>query len=145
MRRALLSGLVIATMVVAAAPAAAQDNLGDVLGTTILQNTLTQIALPQVKVPSVPGQDGTQQQTTPQAQTVHAAGWYCQGASKKRVGGKSSPFSQCVVAMKQLKSGAAAVPSAACKSLSHKHVKGMKKTPYSACVAAGAKLLLDLP
>ena len=77
-------------VVVPAAPA--QDNLGDVLGTTILNDVLTGIALPQVTYPD-PEADGTQPtqtQTQPKTTTtpsVHAAGYYCKGESKRHARG----------------------------------------------------------
>ena len=132
------------------AVASAQSDLGDVLGTTILQNTLTQIGLPQIGTPATPDPNATEQQTTEQQaapeKPAHAAGYYCRGQLKKHVRGqKGTPFSQCVTAMAKLQNGDTAAPSQACRSLSRKRVKGMKKTPYAACVASGKRLILDLP
>ena len=149
---ALAAGLAI--LLAQAAVASAQDNLGDVLGTTILQNTLTQIGLPQIGTPATPDpnapadQQTSDQQAAPAqpAQPVHAPGYYCRGQSKKHVRGqKGTPFSQCVTAMAKLQDGTAASPAAACKSLSRKRVKGMKRTPYSACVRGGKQLVADKP
>jgi len=146
----------LAILFAQAAVASAQDNLGDVLGTTILQNTLTQIGLPQIGTPATPDpnapadQQTTDQQTSDQqaapAKPAHAPGYYCRGQLKKHVRGqKGTPFSQCVAAMAKLQDGTTASPADACKSLSHKRVKGMKRTPYSACVSGGRQLVADKP
>jgi hypothetical protein len=152
--RRTLTTLAVGLAVLAALPAvaSAQDNLGDVLGTTGLQNTLTQIGLPQISTPEVTDGNGTQQPatseqpTTTPAKPAHSNGYYCRGQSKKHVRGqKGTPFSQCVTAMAKLQNGETASPSAACKPLSHKRVKGTKRTPFAACVAGGKRLILDLP
>lgn len=147
-----------ACAVLAAVPAGAfaQDDLGGLLGTTVLNNTLTGINLPQVPVPSVPGSTTTTPTTGQQpaaggqagttTKPAHAPGYYCRAESKKHVAGqKGTPFSQCVTAMAKLQNGDTASATDACKPLSRKHVKGMKRTPYATCVAGGRRLLLDQP
>ena len=52
-------------------------------------------------------------------------------------------FSACVKAQAKLRSGATDSPRTACKALSKTHAEGQKGTPFSLCVAAGAKLLKD--
>ena len=142
--------MTVALLAAIPAVASAQSDLGDVLGTTILQNTLTQIGLPQIGTPATPDPNATEQQTTEQQaapeKPAHTPAYYCRGQLKKHVRGqKGTPFSQCVTAMAKLQNGDTAAPSQACKALSHKRVKGMKKTPYAACVASGKQLILDLP
>jgi hypothetical protein len=134
------------------APAASAQELGDVLGTTILNGILTGITLPQVPIPD-PELDGTQQtqQTQPQTQTettpapvAHAASYYCKGESKRRVRGfKNTPFSSCVKAMRQLQNGSASSPAEACASVTRRRFPGMKRTPFAVCVAGGRALLAD--
>lgn len=96
------------------------------------------------------------------AAKAKAYGKYCTaaGASKKHVAGvKGTPFSQCVHAMSKLAKAAKAAeaakaagttvtkpsPAKACATLSKKKIAGQKKTPYSSCVSAAAKLLNDRP
>jgi hypothetical protein len=138
-------------LALAAAPAGAQT-IGDVLGTTILNDTLTQINLPQVPVPDPEAdgttpQSGTQQQqqtTTTTTTTPRALGYYCKGESKRHVrGATGTPFSRCVTAMGKLRKGTSTSAAAACKPLSRKHFTGMKRTPYAVCVSGGNKLLAD--
>ena len=43
--------------------------------------------------------------------------------------------------MAKLASGTTSSPTVACKTLSKEHVAGQNGTPFSLCVAAGAKLL----
>jgi hypothetical protein len=45
--------------------------------------------------------------------------------------------------MAKLASGKTNSPQAACASMSKTHTAGEKGTPFSRCVAAGAKLLKD--
>jgi hypothetical protein len=132
---------------VPAAPA--QDNLGDVLGTTILNDVLTQIALPQVPVPD-PEANGTQptqqptQTNTTTTPPAHAAGYYCKGESRRHVRGfESTPFRQCVAAMKQLRDSEGVSPREACASMTKRHFPGMKRTPYAVCVSGGRALVAD--
>lgn len=133
--------------------APAQDNLGEVLGTTILNNVLTGIALPQVPVPDPttgePAQPQETQPPPPQPATVpappaHALGYYCKDESKRHVRGfKGTPFGQCVAAMKQLKASEGVSPKAACASVTKRHFPGMKRTPYAVCVSGGRALIAD--
>jgi hypothetical protein len=139
------TGLALALIALAIVPASAsaQTGLGDVLGTVILQNTLTNLGLPQITQPAATPDPETQpeqqQQTTTTVTTPsRSASSYCKSVSNRHARG------QCVAAMRKLQKGAVATPAAACKKLSRKHVKGMKKTPYSACVSAGTKLLMDV-
>jgi hypothetical protein len=132
-------------------PAApAQDNLGDVLGTTILNDVLTQITLPQVPIPDPetgttdPSQTQPTQTQTTTPPTAHAAGYYCKGESKRHARGfKGTPFAQCVSAMKQLKGTDALSPREACASVTKRHFPGMKRTPYAVCVSGGRALVAD--
>ena len=153
MRRtsSILAGLALFLALPAAA--SAQSDLGDVLGTTILQNTLTTIGLPQINVPSIDDptaeqptteQPATTQQPAAPAQPAHAPGYYCRAESKKHLrGSRGTPFSQCVAAMAKLQNGETTSAADACRSMSRKRVKGMRRTPYSACIAAGRQLLID--
>jgi hypothetical protein len=141
-----------------AVPASAQEGLGDVLGTTILNDTLTQITTPQLTVPTYPDPEAdTQPQTTTKPQTQpqqnqpatspgpsgRALGYYCRGVSKKRTAGhKKTPFSQCVDAMRNLRTGKKTSPAKACLGLSHKRERG-KKSAYALCVSGGRQLLAD--
>jgi hypothetical protein len=45
--------------------------------------------------------------------------------------------------MAKLASGTTSSPRTACAPLSKQHVAGQRGTPFSQCVAAGAKLLKD--
>ncbi len=45
--------------------------------------------------------------------------------------------------MAKLASGTTTSPKTACAAMSKQHVAGQKGTPFSNCVAAGAKLLKD--
>jgi hypothetical protein len=157
MRRGVRHGLAIATtaaLFCAFAPAAPAQDLGDVLGTTILNGILTGIALPQVPVPdpTVQGGDPTQQQpaqTQPQTQATpapvtHGPSYYCKAESKRHVRGFSgTPFRRCVQGLTRLQNGQVSTPAKACASLSRKRFPGMKRTPYAACVAGGRQLLAD--
>ena len=141
-----------AAVCVFAPVAPAQDNLGDVLGTTILNDVLTGITLPQVTYPD-PAADGTQPTQTQPTQTptnttttppAHAAGYYCKGESKRHAHGfKGTPFSQCVAAMKQLRDTEGLSPREACSSMTKRHFPGMKRTPYAVCVSGGRALVAD--
>jgi hypothetical protein len=139
---ALATAIAALCIFVPAAPA--QDNLGEVLGTTILNDVLTGITLPQVTYPD-PEANGTQP-TQPNTTTpsVHAAGYYCKGESKRHVRGfKGTPFGQCVSAMKQLKGSEGVSPKQACASVTKRHFPGMKRTPYAVCVSGGRALVAD--
>src|SRR5690349_14390576 len=62
--------------------------------------------------------------TTPKG---HAYGYYCRGQSKKHVKGeKGTAFSRCVKAMAQADKNENLNAKKACKTLSKKHVKGVK-------------------
>jgi hypothetical protein len=134
-------------------PAAPAQDLGDVLGTTILNGILTGIALPQVPVPDPTAQGGDPAQqpapTQPQPQTTpapvtHGPSYYCRGESKRHVRGfKGTPFRRCVQGLTRLQNGQASSPAEACRSLSRKRFPGMKRTPYAVCVAGGRQLLAD--
>jgi hypothetical protein len=147
-------GAACGLLAVAAVPASAQEGLGDVLGTVILNDTLTQITTPQLTVPTYPDPESdTQPQSTTKPQTNQPAttpapsgralGYYCRGVSKKRAAGhKKTPFSQCVDAMRNLRTGKQSSPAKACIGLSHKRERG-KKSAYALCVSGGRKLLAD--
>ena len=140
----------VAALCVVVPVAPAQDNLGDVLGTTILNDVLTGITLPQVTYPD-PEADGTQPTQTQPTQTnttttppAHAAGYYCKGESKRHARGfKGTPFRQCVAAIKQLKDTEGVSPREACASVTKRHFPGMKRTPYAVCVSGGRALVAD--
>jgi hypothetical protein len=151
-RHAVAIATAVAALCVFVPVAPAQDNLGDVLGTTILNDVLTQITLPQVPVPD-PEADGTQPTQTQQPQTqtnttttppAHAAGYYCKGESKRHARGfRGTPFRQCVAAMKQLKGTEGLSPREACASVTKRRFPGMKRTPYAVCVSGGRALVAD--
>jgi hypothetical protein len=148
----LAAGAACGLLAVAAVPASGQEGLGDVLGTVILNDTLNQITTPQVTVPTYPDPEtDTQTTTKPQtnqpattpAPSGRALGFYCRGVSKKRAAGqKKTPFSQCVDAMRNLRTGKQTSPAKACLGLSHKRQAG-KKSAYALCVSGGRKLLAD--
>jgi hypothetical protein len=48
---------------------------------------------------------------------------------------------KCIDAMAKLDSGASTSPRKACRDLSRKRAKGKRRSPFSRCVAEGAKLL----
>jgi hypothetical protein len=52
-----------------------------------------------------------------------------------------SAIPECVTAMAHLAKGTSKSPAKACSTLSKKHVKGQRRTPYATCVVAGAQLL----
>jgi hypothetical protein len=68
---------------------------------------------------------------------------YCKDQSKRHAKGKKSSFGLCVTAMRRLASGDASRPTAACRRLSKKRVKGRTGTPFSRCVRGGKRLLAD--
>lgn len=91
---------------------------------------------------------------------AHAYGKYCANQSKKHVAGqKGTPFSQCVTAMAKAAKAAKAAeaakaagtsvtkpsPAKACASLSKKKVGDEKKSAYSKCVVAAAKVIEATP
>ena len=90
------------------------------------------------------------------ASKAKAYGKYCANQSKKHVAGqKGTPFSQCVTAMAQAAKAAKAAeaakaagttaptpsPAKACSTLSKKKVGDEKKSAYSKCVVAAAKVI----
>jgi hypothetical protein len=81
-------------------------------------------------------------------QLPKAPGKYCAAAgfSKKKPKGTKgkTPFAQCVVAVAQVNKNNRVAPAKACKALSKKKVKGMKRTPFSACLTAVKKAKNDL-
>ena len=98
---------------------------------------------------------------TPGPNAGHAAkakayGKYCANQSKKHVAGqKGTPFSQCVTAMAKAAKAAKAAeaakaagttvtkpsPAKACAAMSKKKVGDEKKSAYSKCVVAAAKVI----
>ena len=90
------------------------------------------------------------------ASKAKAYGKHCANQSKKHVAGqKGTPFSQCVTAMAKAAKAARAAeaakaagttvtkpsPGKACASLSKKKVAGEKKSAFSKCVVAAAKVI----
>ncbi|MEA2192936.1 MAG: hypothetical protein QOI73_3057 [Solirubrobacteraceae bacterium] len=98
---------------------------------------LTLMAAPAVAAPGHVKTPGPNANATAKAQ---AYGKHCADQSKKSVDGKKSPFSLCVTAMAKVANDKAISPKAACKTLSKKHVKGTKNTPFSKCVHAANEL-----
>ncbi|HLH64739.1 MAG TPA: hypothetical protein VKV27_03490 [Solirubrobacteraceae bacterium] len=90
---------------------------------------------------------GTQRGSTPGPgaglpAVARAYGRYCRAESRDHVAGqRGTPFSQCVVAMARVATGASANPTAACATESRHHVAGQRGTPFSVCVSGAAKLL----
>jgi len=91
---------------------------------------------------------------------AHADGKYCATQSKKHVAGqKGTPFSQCVTAMAKAAKAAKAAeaakaagtavtkpsPAKACAGMSKKKVGDEKKTAFSKCVVAAAKVIAATP
>jgi hypothetical protein len=89
---------------------------------------------------------------------AHAYGKYCANQSKKHVAGqKGTPFSQCVTAMAKAAKAAKAAeaakaagtevtkpsPAKACATMSKKKVGDEKKSAFSKCVVAAAKVIAD--
>ncbi|MEA2144384.1 MAG: hypothetical protein QOI64_2814 [Solirubrobacteraceae bacterium] len=89
---------------------------------------------------------------------ANAYGKYCANQSKKHVAGqKGTPFSQCVTAMAKAAKAAKAAeaakaagtavtkpsPAKACAALSKKKVGDEKKSAFSKCVVAAAKVIND--
>ena len=87
---------------------------------------------------------------------AHAYGKYCANQSKKHVAGqKGTPFSQCVTAMAKAAKAAKAAeaakaagtavttpsPAKACAAMSKKKVGDEKKSAFSKCVVAAAKVI----
>ena len=87
---------------------------------------------------------------------ANAYGKYCANQSKKRVAGqKGTPFSQCVTAMAKAAKAAKAAeaakaagitaakpsPAKACAGMSKKKVGDEKKSAFSKCVVAAAKVI----
>jgi len=115
----------LATMMLMATPAfAVPGNVPDNKGTT---NAAAQKA-------KTPGPDAS---ATSKAK---AYGKHCADQSKKSVEGKKSPFSLCVTAMAKVANDKAISAKSACKTLSKKHVKGTKNTPFSKCIHAANDL-----
>ena len=92
------------------------------------------------------------------ASKAKAYGKYCANQSKKHVAGqKGTPFSQCVTAMAKAAKAAKAAeaakaagtevtkpsPAKACSTLSKKKVGEEKKSAFSKCVVAAAKVIAD--
>ena len=92
------------------------------------------------------------------ASKAKAYGKYCANQSKKHVAGqKGTPFSQCVTAMAKAAKAARAAdaaraagtavttpsPAKACSTLSKKKLAGEKKSAFSKCVVAAAKVIGD--
>src|SRR3954471_4741551 len=139
-------------LLTAGATAASAQTIGDVLGTTILNDTLTQITLPnltsQIPDPESDTQTQTQQTTatkptTSPAPSGRALGYYCRAESKKHTAAKKTPFAQCVDAMRSLRTGKMSSASKACAALSHKRVPGKKQSPFALCVSGGKQLLAE--
>src|SRR5258705_6556253 len=75
-------------------------------------------------------------------------GQYCKGVSKKKrtingVKEKKSPFAQCVVGVAQVNKNNDIAPAKACKAASKKKA-GLKRSPFSSCVASVKKAKNDL-
>jgi len=90
------------------------------------------------------------------ASKAKAYGKYCANQSKKHVAGqKGTPFSQCVTAMAKAAKAAKAAeaakaagtsaakpsPAKACVAMSKKKVGAEKKSAFSKCVVAAAKVI----
>src|SRR3954454_8763924 len=134
------------------ATSASAQTLGDVLGTTILNDTLTGTVLPNLTqtVPDPESDPQTQQQqpaaTKPAATPApsgRALGYYCRSESKKHAAGKKTPFAQCVAAMRSLRTGKTKSPFPACRTLTHKRAPGTKHSPFSLCISGAKQLLAD--
>src|SRR3954469_4074096 len=154
MRSARLLAIVAAfALLTAGATTASAQTIGDVLGTTILNDTLTQIALPnltsQIPDPESDTQTQTQQTTTATQPTTNptpsgrALGYYCRAESKKHAAGKKTPFAQCVNAMRSLRTGKTSSASKACAALSHRRAAGKRQSPFALCVSGGKQLLVE--
>lgn len=92
-----------------------------------------------------PNRDGNSAAGPPA--NAKAYGYKCREQSRERSdaapGTRGTPFSQCVIAMAKLASGAKKSPREACANLSKKHIEGQRGTPFSICVSAGARLLRE--
>src|SRR4051794_26969788 len=140
-------------LLAAGATSASAQTLGDVLGTTILNDTLAVTNLPNL-TQTIPDPESdpttqTQQQATATqpaatpAPSGRALGYYCRSEPKKRAAGKKSPFAQCVDAMRSLRTGKTKSPFRACRALTHKRAPGKKHSPFSLCVSGAKQLLAD--
>ncbi|HEV2774646.1 MAG TPA: hypothetical protein VGV90_03560 [Solirubrobacteraceae bacterium] len=96
--------------------------------------------------------------TASPASKAKAYGKFCANQSKKHVAGqKGTPFSQCVTAMAKAAKAAKAAeaakaagttapkpsPAKACATLPKKKVAGEKKSAFSKCVVAAAKVIAE--
>src|SRR3954453_12235366 len=140
-------------LLAAGATSASAQTLGDVLGTTILNDTLAGTVLPNltqtVPDPESDPQTQTQQQpaatkpaTTP-APSGRALGYHCRSEPKRHAAGKKTPFAQCVAAMRSLRTGKTKSPFKACAGLTHKRAPGKKHSPFALCISGAKQLLAD--
>jgi len=81
-------------------------------------------------------------------QLPKAPGKYCAAAgfSKKKPKGTKgkTPFAQCVTAVAKVNKNNKIAARTACRALSKKKIKGMKRTPFSACISAVNRAKNDL-
>jgi serine protease AprX len=69
---------------------------------------------------------------------------YCTGQTHKRHGARKSARERCLGAMKDLAQGRATSPRKACRALSRTPEAGRRRSAFSLCVTAGARLKTDL-
>ena len=92
---------------------------------------------------------------SPSAHAAKTYGKYCQSFSHKRSGSqKTSPFTQCVVAMAKLAADESSVVTTpnqdkalgrqVCHGFSRQQVQGQKRSPFARCLLAAKQLTKTL-